>query len=195
MLERAQRGMHWQWRADRQISELVACRTKPFHTRAPPCSPDSVRNPCDQAAWAEFVVRYRPSILQWCRRWGLPESDAEDVTQAVLLKFSGSMKTFVYDPSRTFRGWLKTLAHHAWRDLVDQRCATRVISGDNSMQTLVETLEAQQRPGRAARRRIPTRTDGSCDEAGAAAGHSAGPGMRFSLPQSKDFPERAPPPG
>jgi RNA polymerase sigma factor (sigma-70 family) len=100
-------------------------------------------DPCDQAAWAEFVVRYRPSILQWCRRWRLQESDAEDVTQAVLLKLSGLMKTFVYDPSRTFRGWLKTLAHHAWRDLVDERMRTRVISGDNSMETLVETLEAR----------------------------------------------------
>ena len=29
------------------------------------------------------------------------------------------MATFAYDPSRSFRGWLKTLTHHAWRDLVD----------------------------------------------------------------------------
>jgi RNA polymerase sigma factor (sigma-70 family) len=100
-------------------------------------------DPCDQAAWAEFVVRYRPSFLAWCRHWRLQESDAEDVTQAVLLKLSRLMKTFVYDPSRTFRGWLKTLTHHAWRDLVEERLRNRVISGDSSIQAVFESLEAR----------------------------------------------------
>jgi RNA polymerase sigma-70 factor (ECF subfamily) len=36
----------------------------------------------------------------------LQESDAQDVAQAVLLELSRSMATFVYDPSRSFRGWL-----------------------------------------------------------------------------------------
>ena len=67
------------------------------------------RDPRDQAAWNEFVARYEPRILDWSRRWGLQESDARDVTQAVLLKLSRSMTTFVYDRSRSFRGWLKTI--------------------------------------------------------------------------------------
>ena len=46
------------------------------------------RDPKDQAAWSEFVARYGPRILQWCRGWGLQESDAQDVTQDVLLKLS-----------------------------------------------------------------------------------------------------------
>jgi RNA polymerase sigma-70 factor (ECF subfamily) len=31
------------------------------------------------------------------------------------------MPVFVYDPEKSFRGWLKTLTHHAWQDLVTRR--------------------------------------------------------------------------
>jgi RNA polymerase sigma-70 factor (ECF subfamily) len=31
------------------------------------------------------------------------------------------MKEFVYDPARSFRAWLKTVTHHAWRNLVVSR--------------------------------------------------------------------------
>jgi RNA polymerase sigma factor (sigma-70 family) len=109
----------------------------------------------DQAAWAEFVARYEPRILQWCRRWGLQESDARDVTQDVLLKLHRLLAKFAYDPSRSFRGWLRTLTHHAWRDLVDDRRRKGIGSGDTAMQdffanlaigdALVEQLEEEFR--------------------------------------------------
>ncbi len=100
------------------------------------------RDPNDQAAWNDFVARYRPQILQWCRRWRLQESDAEDVTQVVLLKLNGLMAMFVYDPSKSFRGWLKTLTHHAWRDLVADRRRAGLGSGDSAMREFFESLEA-----------------------------------------------------
>jgi RNA polymerase sigma-70 factor (ECF subfamily) len=100
------------------------------------------RDPRDQAAWNDFVARYQPRILDWCRRWGLQESDAQDVTQAVLLKLSRSMATFVYDRSRSFRGWLKTITRHAWRDLVAERKRAGVGSGDSRMGELLENIEA-----------------------------------------------------
>jgi RNA polymerase sigma factor (sigma-70 family) len=100
------------------------------------------QNPLDQAAWNEFVLRYRPKILQWCLRWRLQESDAQDVTQAVLLKLNGLMATFTYDPSRSFRGWLKTLAHHAWRDLIAERRRCGHANAESQMVELFENLEA-----------------------------------------------------
>jgi RNA polymerase sigma factor (sigma-70 family) len=99
-------------------------------------------NPKDQVAWSEFVARYRPLILAWCRGWRLQESDAEDVTQAVLLKLNRLMETFVYDPSGSFRAWLKTLAHHAWRDLVSDRTRLGVGSGDSRLSELFDNLHA-----------------------------------------------------
>ena len=91
------------------------------------------QDPKDQAAWNDFVARYEPKILQWCRGWRLQESDARDVTQDVLLKLHGLLAKFAYDPSRSFRGWLKTLTHHAWRDVVAERKRGGIGSGDSRM--------------------------------------------------------------
>ena len=74
--------------------------------------------------------------------WRLQESDARDVTQDVLLKLQGLLAKFAYDPSRSFRGWLKTLTHHAWRDLVDDRRRMGFGSGDSRMLELFENIQA-----------------------------------------------------
>jgi RNA polymerase sigma factor (sigma-70 family) len=96
----------------------------------------------DEVAWNEFIARYEPKILQWCRGWGLQESDARDVTQDVLLKLQRLLVKFSYDPSRRFRGWLRTLTHHAWRDLVDERKRTGSGSGDTAMRMFFENIAA-----------------------------------------------------
>ena len=77
--------------------------------------------PADQAAWSEFVERYGRKIYGWCRHWQLQEADAQDVTQDVLLKLAAKMRSFAYDRSGSFRGWLKTLTHHAWQDFIEGR--------------------------------------------------------------------------
>src|SRR3954467_695035 len=91
--------------------------------------------PADQAAWAEFLRRYGDQIHGWCRRWGLQEADALDLTQDVLFKLVRAMQAFRYDPSQRFRGWLKTVAHHAWQDLGRGR---RVVAagGDDLLQSI-----------------------------------------------------------
>jgi RNA polymerase sigma factor (sigma-70 family) len=75
------------------------------------------RSSDDPAAWDEFDRQYRPKFHQWCRGWGVQEADAEDVTQLVLSKLLKVLGGFKYDPTRSFRGWLKTVARHVWSDL------------------------------------------------------------------------------
>jgi RNA polymerase sigma-70 factor (ECF subfamily) len=99
-------------------------------------------DPSDQAAWSDFVARYGLKIFQWCRRWHLQEADAQDVAQDVLLKLHGLMATFSYDASRSFGAWLKTLAHHAWRDLVAEWRRAGIGTGDTRMATFLNDLEA-----------------------------------------------------
>lgn len=79
------------------------------------------QTPSNESAWDEFVDRYGRLIYQWCRRRGLQEADAEDVTQNVLLALARQMRDFVYDPSKSFRGWLKTIAHRTWLRFVADR--------------------------------------------------------------------------
>jgi RNA polymerase sigma-70 factor (ECF subfamily) len=102
------------------------------------------QDPTDQAAWGEFVEWYGRHIYRWCRQWKLQDADAEDVTQDILVKLARKLRDFAYDPSRSFRGWLRTVAHHAWRDFVDGRRPAQVASGDPQAQGLLLTLEARE---------------------------------------------------
>jgi RNA polymerase sigma-70 factor (ECF subfamily) len=101
-------------------------------------------DPTDQGAWDEFVEHYGRHIYRWCRQWKLQDADAEDVTQEILLKLAQKLRHFAYDPSRSFRGWLKTVAHHAWRDFVDGRRRAQAGAGDADVQELIQTLEARK---------------------------------------------------
>jgi RNA polymerase sigma-70 factor (ECF subfamily) len=65
-------------------------------------------------AWRTFVATYAPLVYRYCQKKGLQDADAQDVTQAVLLR----VRRFVYRPERgRFRHWLMTvtareIAHH-----------------------------------------------------------------------------------
>ncbi len=101
------------------------------------------QDPTDQAAWGDFVKRYGRRIYLWCRQWHLQEADAEDVTQNVLLILSEKLRDFAYEPSGSFRAWLKTVTHHAWhRYAANQQRAGRG-AGDSQTFVLLSTLEAR----------------------------------------------------
>jgi RNA polymerase sigma-70 factor (ECF subfamily) len=102
------------------------------------------QHPSDQAGWDEFVERYGRHIYQWCRQWKLQDADAEDVTQNILLKLTQKLRAFAYDPSRSFRGWLRTVAYHTWRDFEDGRRHAQCTAGDSQVQELMLTLEARE---------------------------------------------------
>jgi RNA polymerase sigma-70 factor (ECF subfamily) len=91
------------------------------------------QDPNDQVAWAAFVDHYGSKVLAWCRAWHLQDADAQDVTQAVLLRLAVEMRDFAYDPQRSFRAWLKTVARHAWAAFVDSRRRPGVGSGDTQV--------------------------------------------------------------
>ncbi len=101
------------------------------------------RDPTNQAAWGEFVEHYGGKIYGWCRKWDLQEADAQDVTQIVLLKLAQKMREFAYDPSRSFRAWLKTLTHHALSDFVESRQRPGLGSGDSRVQGVLGSIAAR----------------------------------------------------
>jgi RNA polymerase sigma-70 factor (ECF subfamily) len=105
---------------------------------------ERLHDPADQDAWGEFDRRYGPRIRTWCLRWGLQEVDAEDLRQQLLLKLLDKMQTFVYDPRRSFRGWLKTLVRHAVSDFVKQRSGTVRGSGDSKVWERLNEVEARE---------------------------------------------------
>src|SRR5947209_13254256 len=97
------------------------------------------RDPTNQAAWGEFVEHYGSKIYGWCRKWNLQEADAQDVTQNVLLKLAQKLREFSYDPSRSFRAWLKTLTRHALSDFLERRQRPGLGSGDSRVRQMLES--------------------------------------------------------
>jgi RNA polymerase sigma factor (sigma-70 family) len=69
----------------------------------------------DEAAWHEFFQIYTPAVYAYAIRRGLQASDAEDVTQEVLVEVARCIRNFEYQADRgRFRDWLGTVT---WRRL------------------------------------------------------------------------------
>jgi RNA polymerase sigma-70 factor (ECF subfamily) len=75
----------------------------------------------DQEAWRQLVRIYGPLVVSWCRRCGLQESDALDVSQEVLVGVDQSLGRFEHrsrpgGASGSFRGWLWTVTRNKLAD-------------------------------------------------------------------------------
>jgi RNA polymerase sigma-70 factor (ECF subfamily) len=100
-----------------------------------------IREPKDGEAWEEFAEIYGPLVRRFCVRRGLQETDAQDISQEVLLAVARAIPDFQYDPGRgTFRGWLFTVVRSKISNLVSNRAREPQGSGRTSVH---EALEAK----------------------------------------------------
>jgi RNA polymerase sigma-70 factor (ECF subfamily) len=119
------------------MAELTGCSTRVSILMA-------LRNdPGDQSAWSAFIDRYGPQIHAWCLRRKLQEADAQDVTQMVLVKLVRQLPNFRYDPSRSFRGWLRTLTAHSWSDFIGDQVRGVRGSADAVVAEMLNTVQAR----------------------------------------------------
>jgi RNA polymerase sigma factor (sigma-70 family) len=98
--------------------------------------------PPDQEAWNRFVARYGTKIVKWCRAWGLQNADIDDVFQAVLTQLVVRLRLFVYDPSRSFRAFLRKVVHDAVVDVLRAR-GPIVASGGSEVFERLASVEAR----------------------------------------------------
>jgi len=80
-----------------------------------------LRQPQEQFAWSRFVELYTPVLFAWARGLGLQESDAADLVQEVFALLVGKLPEFQYDKTKSFRGWLRTVALNQWRAKLRRR--------------------------------------------------------------------------
>ncbi|HMO14003.1 MAG TPA: sigma-70 family RNA polymerase sigma factor [Pirellulaceae bacterium] len=67
----------------------------------------------DQTAWHRLVDLYGPLVFSWCRRRGLDEERASEVTQRVFASVVKSIPRFQHGrPDETFRGWLRVITRN-----------------------------------------------------------------------------------
>jgi RNA polymerase sigma-70 factor (ECF subfamily) len=61
-------------------------------------------------AWEDLMDLYRPLILAWLNRQGVPARDLEDLTQEVLLSVVKHLPDFQHSGHQgAFRSWLRTI--------------------------------------------------------------------------------------
>ena len=71
----------------------------------------------DHKAWARFVQLYTPLLFYWARKNGLQSQDAADLVQDVLSLMFQKLPEFTYDPSKSFRSWLRTVTLNRHREI------------------------------------------------------------------------------
>lgn len=91
----------------------------PTHSSSSSTSPtllDRVRE-LDADAWDHLAKLYGPIVYRWCRKSGLQDNDAADISQEVFRAVAKGISSFKYDePGSSFRGWLWTITHNKVRD-------------------------------------------------------------------------------
>lgn len=94
----------------------------------------------DAADWNAFLEIYEPLIFSFCKRRGLQDNDASDVTQDVLQTVVRAIKKLEYDRTRgLFRNWLFRVVRSKLVDHI--RRVTKQVQG--SGQTGVHEIIAQ----------------------------------------------------
>jgi len=99
-----------------------------------------LRQPEAGDAWQRFVRLYTPLLYYWARGAGLPEHDAADLVQDVLVVLVNKLPEFQHDPQQSFRGWLRTIALNKWRERC-RRHNTRPDQGGDSGLSAVADAE------------------------------------------------------
>ncbi len=84
----------------------------------------------NEPAWLAFQARYDPHLRRCCERLGLRGEAADDVCQETWLEVAKRMRSFVYDPAGTFRGWLWKVCYHEAIDYLEQTKLERTFSLD-----------------------------------------------------------------
>jgi RNA polymerase sigma-70 factor (ECF subfamily) len=83
---------------------------------------ERLRQPVDkEASWMRFVQLYTPLLYYWARRLGLATPDAADLVQEVFAVLVLKLPTWVYDPAKSFRGWLRIVLINKWRETKRRR--------------------------------------------------------------------------
>ena len=64
----------------------------------------------EENAWKDLTDLYRPLIVSWLNRQGVPAGDLDDLSQEVLLSVVKHLPTFQHSGRRgAFRSWLRTI--------------------------------------------------------------------------------------
>src|SRR5690348_14344538 len=86
----------------------------------------------DEASWKRLVDLYTPLIHNWLRRYSLPASDSDDLTQEVLQVLIRELPHFQHDlRPGAFRRWLRNVTVNRLRMFWRERRLRPTATGDS----------------------------------------------------------------
>jgi RNA polymerase sigma-70 factor (ECF subfamily) len=91
---------------------------------------EAIRDWGNQPAWLEFHKRYDPLVRRCLAHLRLDDATTDEVCQQTWVQVANRMRSFVYDPARSFRGWLWRVAHHEAMKFLARRANERMFSLD-----------------------------------------------------------------
>jgi RNA polymerase sigma factor (sigma-70 family) len=83
--------------------------TRPSELRA-------IRDWRNDQAWVEFQHKYDPLLRNYCKSLRLDGQTADEICQRTWIEVARRVESFVYDPKKSFRGWLRTVCTSKARD-------------------------------------------------------------------------------
>lgn len=98
--------------------------------------------------WTRFRDTYGPRLERRCRRHGLDADSTDEVCQRIWIELADRMRTFEYDPGRSFRGWLGRLCDSRAIDYLRERRGRPFLGLDErQVETVVDARGQGNAPG------------------------------------------------
>lgn len=95
--------------------------------------------PNRDAAWERFVDLYAPLIYHRGRKQGLDATDASELMQEVMAILVRKLPEFEYDPTKRFRGWLRTVTVNRARDFQRRESVRPTTGAEDTIERTVVT--------------------------------------------------------
>jgi RNA polymerase sigma-70 factor, ECF subfamily len=92
--------------------------------------------------WRRLLDLYQPLLRAWMARGGVPQCDADDLSQEVLLVVFREVGGFERRGVGAFRAWLRTILVHRMRDYFRGRKQQPAATGGSDFQQALDELES-----------------------------------------------------
>ena len=67
-------------------------------------------------SWERLTRLYGPLVRYWCKRWGIPDAELDDVTQEIWVGLGPTLEGYRPGGNRSFRAWVRGVTHHKTQD-------------------------------------------------------------------------------
>jgi RNA polymerase sigma-70 factor (ECF subfamily) len=102
---------------------------------------DRARRQEESQAWERLAALYTPLLTSWLHRLGVQDSDADDLTQEVLLVVLRELPQFEHNRrSGAFRRWLRMILAHRVQDFWKRRDRRPIAAGGSSFHEQLNQL-------------------------------------------------------